>query len=243
MNLLDRYEEIVGRREVERLRRLAGRLAGKRDGARQLDAERRRRGRNPRLDDAADAGIGDRRPLGSGHRPTRLLPRHQGLPQRLAGTARGAEEGRFRPPLRGQPGECPAAESPGRLRLRPRSAADLPAAVHAHRAGRPLGLALPHRRLAAASRGMEVPGKAPDAITMRRSSRWPPSPARWAAQCSSIPPSIDPLSDKNCPIPEAERLETLARWGIDPEAARCWSRSRGSIASKTLWASSRPMGC
>jgi trehalose synthase len=32
-----------------------------------------------------------------------------------------------------------------------------------------------------------------------------------------ILPSIDPLSDKNCPIPEAERLETLSRLGIDPE--------------------------
>jgi len=32
-----------------------------------------------------------------------------------------------------------------------------------------------------------------------------------------VPPSIDPLSDKNCPIPEAERLETLARLGIDPD--------------------------
>ncbi len=32
-----------------------------------------------------------------------------------------------------------------------------------------------------------------------------------------VPPSIDPLSDKNCPLPEAERLETLVRLGIDPE--------------------------
>jgi trehalose synthase len=32
-----------------------------------------------------------------------------------------------------------------------------------------------------------------------------------------IPPSIDPLSDKNLPIPESERLETLNRLGIDPE--------------------------
>ncbi|MBI1901118.1 MAG: glycosyltransferase [Planctomycetia bacterium] len=32
-----------------------------------------------------------------------------------------------------------------------------------------------------------------------------------------IPPSIDPLSDKNCPIPEAERLETLGRHGIDAD--------------------------
>src|SRR5262245_22432074 len=32
-----------------------------------------------------------------------------------------------------------------------------------------------------------------------------------------VPPSIDPLSEKNCPIPEPERLETLSRLGIDPE--------------------------
>jgi len=32
-----------------------------------------------------------------------------------------------------------------------------------------------------------------------------------------VPPSIDPLSDKNCPIPEKERLETLARLDVDPE--------------------------
>lgn len=31
-----------------------------------------------------------------------------------------------------------------------------------------------------------------------------------------IPPAIDPLSEKNCSIPEAERLEILARFGIDP---------------------------
>jgi len=32
-----------------------------------------------------------------------------------------------------------------------------------------------------------------------------------------VPPSIDPLSDKNCPLPEAERLETLTRLGVDPD--------------------------
>jgi trehalose synthase len=31
-----------------------------------------------------------------------------------------------------------------------------------------------------------------------------------------IPPAIDPLSEKNCPIPESERLEILARFSIDP---------------------------
>ena len=32
-----------------------------------------------------------------------------------------------------------------------------------------------------------------------------------------IPPSIDPLSDKNCPISESERLETLNRLGVDAD--------------------------
>src|SRR5262245_19010263 len=32
-----------------------------------------------------------------------------------------------------------------------------------------------------------------------------------------IPPAIDPLSDKNCPLSEGERLEPLTRLGIDPE--------------------------
>lgn len=32
-----------------------------------------------------------------------------------------------------------------------------------------------------------------------------------------IPPSIDPLSDKNCPITESERLDTLNRLGIDAD--------------------------
>lgn len=32
-----------------------------------------------------------------------------------------------------------------------------------------------------------------------------------------VPPSIDPLSDKNGPLPENERLELVTRLGIDPE--------------------------
>jgi len=32
----------------------------------------------------------------------------------------------------------------------------------------------------------------------------------------AVPPSIDPLSEKNCSVPEAERLETLVRFRIDP---------------------------
>src|SRR5258706_14159442 len=32
-----------------------------------------------------------------------------------------------------------------------------------------------------------------------------------------VPPSIDPLSDKNCPLGEAERIATLEEHNIDPE--------------------------
>jgi len=32
-----------------------------------------------------------------------------------------------------------------------------------------------------------------------------------------VPPSIDPLSDKNCAIPETERLQTLTQFEIDPQ--------------------------
>ena len=32
-----------------------------------------------------------------------------------------------------------------------------------------------------------------------------------------VPPAIDPLSDKNCTIPESERLETLTKHAIDPD--------------------------
>lgn len=32
-----------------------------------------------------------------------------------------------------------------------------------------------------------------------------------------IPPAIDPLSDKNCPLAEPERIETLTNLGIDPD--------------------------
>ncbi|MGH7582674.1 MAG: glycosyltransferase [Gemmatimonadales bacterium] len=32
-----------------------------------------------------------------------------------------------------------------------------------------------------------------------------------------VPPAIDPLSEKNCPMPDAERVEILTRLGIDPD--------------------------
>lgn len=41
-----------------------------------------------------------------------------------------------------------------------------------------------------------------------------------------VPPAIDPLSEKNCPLPEQERIETISRLGIDPERALLLQVSR-----------------
>ena len=158
MRLLDRYEEIVGHQEVERLRRLAERLAGKRIV--HVNSTRSGGGVAEILGWMVPlhGRVGDRRPLGSDRRTARLLSRHQGLSQRLAGPAGIAQEERLRSALRGQSGERRAAEPGGGHRLRARSAADLPAAIHAAGTGGPLDLALPHRRLAPESRHVEVPG-------------------------------------------------------------------------------------
>jgi trehalose synthase len=49
-----------------------------------------------------------------------------------------------------------------------------------------------------------------------------------------IPPSIDPLSDKNCAIAETERLETLGRLGIDPDRPLLLQVSRFDRAKDPL---------
>ena len=139
MTLLDRYEEVVGHQEVERLRRLAERLAGKRI----VHVNSTRTGGGvaeilgwmvPLMQ---ELGIDARWEVIAG--TARFLSRHQGLSQRHAGLAGLAPKERFRSALRGEPRECPAAEPGGRRRVRPRSAADLPAAVHARRARSAVG--------------------------------------------------------------------------------------------------------
>ena len=184
MRLLDRYEEIVGHQEVERLRRLAERLAGKRI----VHVNSTRTGGGvaeilgwmvPLME---ELGIDARWEVIAGppdfYRVTKAFHNGlQGLPVSL-------QKERFRSALRGQSGERPAAEPGGGHRLRARSATDLPAAIHAAGPGGPLDLALPHRRLAPESRHLEVPGDGHRRATMRRSSRCPPSPGRWPARCS-----------------------------------------------------------
>ena len=49
-----------------------------------------------------------------------------------------------------------------------------------------------------------------------------------------IMPSIDPLSDKNCPIPDAERWKHYRTLKSIPKP-RCCCRSRGSIGSRIHW--------
>ena len=51
-----------------------------------------------------------------------------------------------------------------------------------------------------------------------------------------ILPSIDPLSDKNCAIPESGAAGDACRGWASTRSGRCWCRSRGSIASRTRWA-------
>ena len=87
MKLLDRYEEIVGHQEVERLRRLAERLAGKRivhvNSTRSGGGVAEILGWMVPL--MQELGIDARWEVD--RRPARLLSRHQGLSQRLAGPA------------------------------------------------------------------------------------------------------------------------------------------------------------
>ena len=118
MRLLDRYEEIVGHQEVERLRRLAERLAGKRI----VHVNSTRIGGGvaeilgwmvPLLE---ELGIDARWEVITGppdfYRVTKAF--HNGV----AGPAGVAQEERFRSALRGQSGKRPAAEPGGGHRVR-----------------------------------------------------------------------------------------------------------------------------
>ena len=217
MRLLDRYEEIVGHQEVERLRRLAVRLAGKRIV--HVNSTRIGGGVAEILGWMVplmhELGIDASWEVIAGppdfYRVTK--PFHNGL-QGLPVSLRKSD---FDLHYEVNRENAAAAESGGRRRLRPRSAAGLPAALHAAGAGRPLDLAVSHRRLASQPRHLETPGGGDLPATMRPSSPCLLSRGRWRCPMFLIQPSIDPLSDKNRTLPESERLETLAALGIDPE--------------------------
>ena len=216
MNLLDRYEDIVGHQEVEHLRRLAERLAGKRI----VHVNSTRSGGGvaeilgwmvPLME---ELGISARWEVIAGspdfYRVTKAF--HNGM-QGLPVSLRKSDFELHYEVNR---------ENAARLDLQ----ADI---VFVHD---PQPVYLPH---------FTPPGQVGrwiwrchiDASHPNRSvwKHLEPAVARYDAAVFSMPafarpiacpkflilPSIDPLSDKNCAIPEAERLETLSRLGIDPE--------------------------
>ena len=216
MRLLDRYEEIVGHQEVEHLRRLAERLAGKRI----VHVNSTRSGGGVAeilgwmIPLMCELGIEARWEVIAGspdfYRVTKAFHNGmQGLPVALKKSdfALHYETNR---------------ENAARLNLQ----ADI---VFVHD---PQPVYLPH---------FTPPGQVGrwiwrchiDASHPHRDvwKHLAPAVARYDAAVFSMPafarpiacpkflilPSIDPLSDKNCGLPEPERLETLARLGIDPE--------------------------
>ena len=137
-----------------------GRAAGRQaDRARQFHAQRRRRGRNPGLDGPADAGVGHQRPLGGrSPRPPDFYRVTKAFHNGLQGLPVSLRKSDFDLHYEVNRENAAAAEPGGGHRFHPRSAARLPAAVHAAGPGGPLGLALPHRRLAAQSGDLEILG-------------------------------------------------------------------------------------
>ena len=199
MRLLDRYEEIVGHQEVERLRRLAERLAGKRI----VHVNSTRSGGGvaeilgwmvPLME---ELGIDAHWEVITG--PPDFYPRHQGLSQRLAGPARVAEEERFRSALRGQSGERRAAEP-----RRPTSSSSTIRSRSTCRSSRrrgQVGRWIWRCHIDASrpqSRRVEVPGERPIADYDAAIFSMPAFARPLACPMFLIPPSIDPLSDKNC---------------------------------------------
>jgi trehalose synthase len=216
MRLLDRYEEVVGHQEVERLRRLGERLAGKRI----VHVNSTRTGGGvaeilgwmvPLMQ---ELGIDARWEVISGpadfYRVTKAF--HNGLQGQPVALRKSDfdlhyevnRENAQRLNLEAdivfvhdpQPICLPACTPPGQVeRWIWRCHID---ASHPDRAvWKYLETALPAYRAAV--------------FSLAAFAR------PLAAPMFLIMPSIDPLSDKNCALPESERLETLARFAIDPE--------------------------
>jgi trehalose synthase len=216
MRLLDRYEEVVGHREVERLRRLAARLQGKRI----VHVNSTRTGGGvaeilgwmvPLME---ELGLQARWEVISGtpdfYRVTKAF--HNGLQGRPVVLRRGDFD------LHHAVNE----DNARRLNL----AADI---VFIHD---PQPIYLPHftpkGQVGRWIWRCHIDASQPDRAVWRYLEAAIPdyeatifSMAAFARPLPRpmflIPPAIDPLSDKNCPLSEAERLETLTRLGIDPE--------------------------
>jgi trehalose synthase len=216
MKLLDRYEEVVGHQEVERLRRLAARLAGKRI----VHVNSTRTGGGVAeilgwmIPLMQELGLDTRWETISGppdfYRVTKAF--HNGLQGLPVSLRRSDFDLHFEV----------NRENAQRLNL----SADvvfvhdpqpiyLPQFTAAGQVGRwvwrcHIDASRPDR---AVWKYLEaaIPHYAATIFSMAAFTRPLPRPMFL------IPPSIDPLSEKNCAIPEPERLETLRRHGIDPD--------------------------
>jgi trehalose synthase len=216
MNLLDRYEEIVGRREVERLRRLADRLAGKR--VVHVNSTR--------------SGGGVAEILGW----MAPLMRELGLDARWEVVAGPPDFFRvtkaFHNALQGLPVVLKKADFDLHYEVNRENAQRLNLQADFVFVHDPQPIYLPHftpigqvgrwvwRCHIDASRPNRAVWKyLESALVHYDAAIFSMAAFTRPLGCPMflIPPSIDPLSEKNCPIPEAERLETLARWGIDPQ--------------------------
>ena len=235
MRLLDRYEEIVGHQEVDRLRRLAERLAGKRI----VHVNSTRSGGGvaeilgwmvPLME---ELGIDARWEVITAppefYRVTKAFHNGlQGLPVSL-------REERLRSALRGESRERPAAELGGGHRFRPRSAADLPAEF------------TPPGQVGRWIWRCHIDASQPDraiwkyleaAIARYHATIFSMAAFARPSSCPMflIPPSIDPLSDKK--LSRFPRPSGWRRWPIwaSTRTACCLCRCRGSTASRTRWA-------
>ncbi len=216
MNMLDRYEEIVGHQEIERLRRLAGRLAGKRI----VHVNSTRIGGGvaeilgwmiPLLE---ELGINASWEVITAppefYRVTKAF--HNGL-QGLPVSLRKSDFDLHYEVNR---------ENAQRLNLK----ADI---VFVHDP-QPIFIPqfTPPNRVARWIWRCHIDASRPNRAVWKYLEK---AISRYDATIFSLPafarplacpiflilPSIDPLSDKNCPISESERLETLERLRIDPE--------------------------
>jgi trehalose synthase len=216
MKLLERYEEVVGHHEVQRLRRLAAPLAGKR--VVHVNSTR--------------TGGGVAEILGW------MIPLMEELGIKVSWEVIGGPPDFFRVTkgfhngMQGQPPGLKPADFDLHVQVNKENAARLnlqadvvfihdpqpiyvPAFTPKGQVGRWIWRC--HIDASRPDRGVwrhierAIPNYQAAIFSMAAFTRPIPCPMFLVA------PAIDPLSPKNCPIPESERIETLTQLGIDPE--------------------------
>ena len=242
MKLLDRYEEIVGHQEVEHLRRLADRLAGKRI----VHVNSTRTGGGVAeilgwmIPLMQELGIDASWEVIAG--PPDFYRVTKGFHNGLQGLPVSLKKSDFDLHYEVNRENAASLESTSRRGLCARSATDLSAEIHAARSSGALDLALPHRRLAPQPRHLEIFGTGDFAIRRDDLFHGRLHSAFGAVRCSSScrPSTLFPTKIARFPMRNA--WKHWRAWKSIPNG-RCYCRSRGSIGSRILWASSKHIGC